>query len=164
MIDLFEVPFTTPGRLAIALRPRGDDWLDDELQDLAGRGWSVLVSMLTDDENRELGLVDEAAAARRCGIELHRLATADRQPLSASAAAALVTVLLAHLEQGRSVAVHCRQGIGRSSSLVGAVLVTAGATATDAWTTLTTARGRRVPDTDEQAAWLDAFAALTRRR
>jgi hypothetical protein len=42
------------------LRPRGGDWLADELRDLARAGVEVVVSMLSDAEAAELELAQEA--------------------------------------------------------------------------------------------------------
>jgi hypothetical protein len=42
-------------RLAIVPRPRGGDWLEDELDQMKRAGVDVLVSMLQVDEAAELG-------------------------------------------------------------------------------------------------------------
>jgi hypothetical protein len=41
-------------------RPRGNDWLSDEMNGLREAGTNVLVSMLTADEAKELDLQGEA--------------------------------------------------------------------------------------------------------
>jgi protein-tyrosine phosphatase len=46
--------------------------------------------------------------------------------------------------------VHCRNGIGRASTLVAAVLLREGIDAPDAWQRITQARGLPVPDTEAQ--------------
>ncbi|QVL31223.1 dual specificity protein phosphatase family protein [Telmatocola sphagniphila] len=62
------------------------------------------------------------------------------------------------------IAFHCRQGIGRSSMLLAAYLVLQGVSSTKAFTWLTEARGRSVPDTQEQREWVEYFEATTRNR
>ena len=47
-------------RLAIVPRPRGNDWLEDEVTHMKRAGVDVLVSMLQPDEATELGLSAEA--------------------------------------------------------------------------------------------------------
>jgi hypothetical protein len=47
-------------RVAIVPRPRGGDWLEDELDQMKRAGVDVLVSMLQVDEAAELGLSSEA--------------------------------------------------------------------------------------------------------
>ena len=39
------------GRIAILPRPRGGDWLDDEVRDWSRAGLNIVVSLLTSDEN-----------------------------------------------------------------------------------------------------------------
>jgi hypothetical protein len=51
------------GTLAIIARPRGDDWLEDEMEALAESGIGVVVSLLTAEEDRDLGLNEEAEIA-----------------------------------------------------------------------------------------------------
>jgi len=63
------------------------------------------------------------------------------------------------LDSGRNVAVHCRQGIGRSAVIVGAVLVAAGEAPQSAFRTIHESRGVEVPETDEQRRWLTDFAS-----
>jgi protein-tyrosine phosphatase len=58
----------------------------------------------------------------------------------------------------RHVVTHCRGGIDRSSLLAGALLVMDGASPEAAWQAISEARGRNVPETDEQRAWLTTFA------
>ena len=66
--------------------------------------------------------------------------------------------LRAEAHAGRSVAVHCRASIGRSSLLL-AALPTAEGFAPDAFRRLTLARGVQVPDTADQVHWVERFAA-----
>jgi hypothetical protein len=54
--------------MAIVARPRGNDWLCDEISALSGEGIEILVSMLTDEETDELGLNDELAECGAAGI------------------------------------------------------------------------------------------------
>jgi hypothetical protein len=49
-----------PGRLAVAPRPRGGDWLDDEMLDWKKAGVNVIVFLLADDEVREFALEKES--------------------------------------------------------------------------------------------------------
>src|ERR1700743_3176736 len=46
------------GRLAIVPRPRGGDWLADDLHALRREGIDILVSLLTPSEVEELGLTN----------------------------------------------------------------------------------------------------------
>lgn len=56
------------GKLAIVPRPRGGEWLEDELRALKDAGIDTIVSLLTLDEAKELGVCDEAHAAAKHGL------------------------------------------------------------------------------------------------
>jgi protein-tyrosine phosphatase len=152
---LFTIPTPAPGRLSTMARPRGGDWLEDELTALA-REVDVLVCLLTDDELVELNLQTEAEMARRAGIQFHHFPIEDRQ-LPGAGAAALIASLTDELRQGRHVAIHCRAGIGRSSLMAAGILRSLGLDGAEALSRISTARGLQVPDTQAQADWVHAF-------
>jgi protein-tyrosine phosphatase len=65
------------------------------------------------------------------------------------------------LASGKTVALHCRQGIGRSSLIAACLLVTAGEEPRSAFERIGSMRGVRVPETPEQEQWvLDSASAL----
>jgi protein-tyrosine phosphatase len=163
MIDLFPVQNLLVGGIAVALRPRGGDWLEDELRSLRAAGYSVLVSTLEQSEVDEFELQLEAHLATRHGIEFIAAPIPDRGLPDMAAAEALSKQLSIALTKGKHIAVHCRQGIGRSSLTVATVLVANGEAPHAAWARLAAARGRPVPDTEAQSRWLDDFAARVRR-
>lgn len=158
MIDLYPIPDLPRGRLAVALRPRGGDWLLSELQQLERRGWTLLVSTLEREELEELQLQDLGDACAAAGLGWVHFPIVDRGLPSIAAATSLTRRLLEHISADGRVAVHCRQGIGRSSVVVAATLVASGVTADAAWASVERCRGRPVPDTLEQREWLQAFA------
>ena len=135
-------------------RPRGGDWLDEEMRDLSVAGVGVLVSALTPTEAASLDLGGEADASVTAGIRFIGFPVTDRGIPDASAFWSLVSELKALLGEGTNVVVHCRMGIGRSSLVAAGVLVDEGMSADDAWSAISQARGLAVPDTDEQRAWL----------
>jgi len=55
--------------LAISPRPRGGDWLDDEIAAWRKAGLEVVVSLLTPDEAAELGLLQEAELSETHGLQ-----------------------------------------------------------------------------------------------
>jgi hypothetical protein len=57
------------GRVAILPRPRGGDWLDDEIRRWKSAGIDVVVSTLTNEEIGELDLGREAELCRANGID-----------------------------------------------------------------------------------------------
>jgi hypothetical protein len=153
------------GRLGIIPRPRGGDWLGDETAAWREAGVDVVVSLLEPEEAAQLVLEGEAAAAAESGIAFRPFPIPDRGvPASRDAVAELATEVIDALEEGRTVAVHCRQGIGRSGLIAGGVLVAGGVAAATALTTISQARGLEVPETEEQRQWLTDLPPGLRRR
>ena len=61
------------------------------------------------------------------------------------------------LTEGRNVAIHCRQGIGRAPLVAICVLILAGLNPQTASQRVSAARGCRVPETVEQERWIAEF-------
>ena len=150
-----------PGRLAIVPRPRGGDWLEEEIRSWREAGLDVVVSLLTQNENTELELNQEELLCRAQGIQFYTYPILDRGvPASRRATTNLVGKLEKMLEAGKSVAVHCRQGIGRSSLIAALLLVSAGIGSEAALAQIGQERGCIVPDTIEQRNWIKSFAVV----
>lgn len=150
---------SSPGRLGILARPRGGDWLEDEAREWARLGIDVVVSLLTPDEVEEFDLTDEARLCRSNGMEFVALPFPDRGvPPSREAVLEVVSQLDAHLSSGKTVGIHCRQGIGRFGVLAACLLVSSGMFPESAFERLSESRGRPIPETSEQQAWVEGFA------
>lgn len=157
---VFWVPGPWRGQLAIVPRPRGGDWLGDETGAWRDAGIDMVVSLLEPEEEAQLVLEGESAAASASGIDFKPFPIPDRGvPPSHASVAELVNSIVDALDRGRNVAVHCRQGIGRSAIIVGAVLVAAGEAPQSALRTIHESRGVEAPETDEQRRWLTDFAS-----
>ena len=138
-----------PGRLAILPRPRGGDWLEDEVRAWRSAGINTVVSTLTSDEIAELDLGEEAELCQANGVEWIAFPVEDRGLPSPTGAAELVGRLEGKLAKGKGIAIHCRQGVGRSALIAASVLIAAGVEAEAAWRKVSAARGCPVPDTAE---------------
>ena len=150
-----------PLYLATAARPRGGDWLEDEIRSIHREGVDILVSLLTEDENQELELTQEGALCRAQGMEFRSFAIPDREtPESKEKFLRFIESLGKQEDAGRRILIHCMAGIGRSSLVAAALMVRAGFTADDAFDRISKARGHRVPDTDEQIQWLKGLGPL----
>ncbi|HWF03653.1 MAG TPA: dual specificity protein phosphatase family protein [Candidatus Angelobacter sp.] len=146
-------------RLAIVARPRGGDWLQDELRRLQNSGIQILVSTLTQSEIKELGLTQEQEECRACGIQYFSFPIEDRSvPEGLLQFKAFVDQVAALVKEGKAVAVHCRAGIGRSSFMACSVLVRIGFRCPQAWLMVQQARGCSVPDTEEQKEFVEILA------
>jgi protein-tyrosine phosphatase len=150
-----------PGRLAMAARPRGGDWLDDEMSEWRRAGIDTVVSLLTAEEEQDLDLKNEAREVKARGMKFISLPIPDRQvPRSESEVAAALEKLDADLSSRKNVVVHCRQGIGRTGLVGACLLVTKGLSPGAAVESVSAARGLQVPETDEQRRWIDHYAAV----
>jgi protein-tyrosine phosphatase len=156
--EIYTLDRPGPGRLSTAAHPWGGERLDGQLRGFRARGVDVVVCLLTDDELVELGLTREPETAAETGLAFVRMPVPDLRPPELGATRALAGSLAARLSAGDHVVVHCRAGIGRSSTVAGAVLVHEGWSAGDAWELISRARGAAVPETAEQRALLDQLA------
>ena len=146
--------------MTVSPRPRGEDWLEDDLKALCEGGATVVLSLLEPHENADLGLEDEPAAAKRAGVGFISFPIEDRcVPTSMEATFALLDQLKTLLKQGASIVIHCRQGIGRSGLVAIALLIQAGKPVAEAIELVGAARGLPVPETVEQLAWLEVYGA-----
>ena len=158
--ELFWINGPWTGRLAIMPRPRGGDWLEEEIRSWRQTGIDVVVSLLIAAERTEFDLGDEAAVCQANSIEFVSFPIADRAaPTSMAAFAELVAKLGEELAVGKNVAVHCRQGIGRAALVAICLLVSAGFDRTVAIGQVSLARGCVVPETPDQKRWIADFAA-----
>jgi protein-tyrosine phosphatase len=145
-------------RFAIVPRPRGGDWLRDDLAALKTGGIDILVSFLPGYEAEELGLSEEAQLAAEAGLEFISYPVLDRTvPDDLPGFRALVQRLAGEVRAGRRVGAHCRGCIGRSTVLIAALMMTLGSGAETALAQIEQARGFQVPDTPEQRAWILDF-------
>jgi protein-tyrosine phosphatase len=149
------------GKLALASRPRGGDWLEEEMANWRRAGIDTVLSLLTPEEEQDLDLKSEARETKAQGMKFATLPILDRQvPNSESEMSAALDWIDADLSAGKNVVVHCRQGIGRTGLVAACLLVTKGLTPEAAVKTLSAARGIPVPETAEQRRWIDHYAAV----
>lgn len=161
--DIYWIRDIEPLRMAIMPRPRADDWLVDEVQGWHRAGVSVVVSLLEDEEVRELRLLEERSLCQELRIEFISFPIPDRGvPKSMPQTKQLAQDLLERLRMNAGVAIHCRAGIGRSSLIAGCVLSLLGHKPVEAFRILSIARKVPVPDTLIQEDWLTKVYAQHR--
>ena len=148
------------GKLALAARPRGGEWLEDEISGWRRAGINAIVSLLTPEEEHDLGLNNEASEAQVHGLKFLSLPVEDRGvPERESDVRANVAQVNNLLSQGENVVIHCRQGVGRTGLLGACLLVSQGIAPDNAVSMLSSARGVPVPETPEQRRWINQFAS-----
>lgn len=140
-------------------RPRGGDWLRDEVASLKSKGVALVVSLLHQYETTELDLSNEGNECLAQGIEYRSFPIRDRGiPESIHAFMDLVDEMTGRLRSGTAIAVHCRAGIGRSALTVGGIMLRLGIPPQQIFSMISRARGLTTPDTPLQVEWFSAFA------
>jgi protein-tyrosine phosphatase len=150
------VKTNTPGKLGLVPRPRGGDWLADDVAAWRRAGITTVVSMLMPEEEAELDLQGERAACLAAGLDFISVATSDRgTPDLTHELRGLVTKLSQNMYNGTdNIVVHCRQSVGRAALMVALIMARFGGAPGATITAIGYARGRDVPDTEEQRVWL----------
>ena len=147
--------------LAIVLKPRGDDWLKDDLALIKRRGVDTLVSLLEPEEAVWLGLGDEGPLAEEVGLQFLSYPIRDvNVPKDVATFRAFVTGLAERLRAGERIGMHCRGSVGRAPTTAACTLIHLGWTARDALSAIEAARGYPIPDTEEQRRWILNYKAI----
>jgi len=155
----YQIEGPWPGRLAIVPRPRGGDWLADEVRAWKEAGFDIIVSLLTTSEATDLGLADEADFSRAYGLTFYNFQIPDMGvPQSMASAHEFLDQLSNDLNAGKNIAVHCRQGIGRSGLISAGLLSLFGTDPETAFQQVSASRGLPVPETAKQIEWVMHFA------
>jgi protein-tyrosine phosphatase len=158
--DIFWIKGNPPAPLAIVLRPRGDEWLEDELLGMRRGGIQTLVSLLEEDEAVLLGLADEAPIAEHVGLKFLSYPIPDTEiPSNIAAFQTFVAGLANRLRSGEQIGVHCRGSIGRATVTAACALIHLGWSPQAALAAIQAARGCMVPDTQEQEDWILRYKA-----
>lgn len=153
--DIFWIDGDPLPGLAIVLRPRGGDWLEDELQRMKRGGITTLVSLLEREEILELGLGEERESATAVGLSYFSYPIPDRHtPPDFAGFQQFVKSLAIQLKAGERIGVHCRASIGRASITSACVLIQLGWSPEKALAAVASARGCSIPDTPEQREWI----------
>lgn len=142
-------------RIGTMARPRGNDWLDDEVKWLKIREVDCLVSLLEKSEEWELGLQNESEYCENWGIEFISFPIKDVDtPKNEVDFINLAKTLASKVSKNKKVVIHCRMGIGRASLLAGATMIVIGCEAKGIFETISKFRELKVPDTEKQKKWL----------
>ena len=147
------------GKIALSARPRGADWLEDDVAEWKKAGVSAVLSLLTPEEQRELALQDEARTVKGQGLRFSSFPIPDLQvPRPEAKLAETLRDVSASLSAGKNVLIHCRQGIGRTGMIAACLLIQSGMSPGGAVEAVSAARGMKVPETPEQREWVERYA------
>jgi len=128
-------------------------------------GVNTVVSLLEPDETVELDLANEGGIAQNYKIEFVSFPIPDRGvPSSRAKTIELLERLKHQLESGKSIAIHCRQGVGRAGMIAASLLTLLGLDADQAIDAVSAARGVPVPETEPQRQWVAISSPAAFRR
>jgi protein-tyrosine phosphatase len=158
---IFSVASNGDTKIGMMARPSGGGKLGEDIRSIRDQGFSVVVSLLTDAEERELKLEEEAKLCKK-----HEL-TFDRMPIPDLSVPTLDDETIARLAQlrklhaaGNSIVVHCRAGIGRAPTIAACLLLSPECNIHRAFHQLSAARGFTVPETPQQREWAGSYEKL----
>jgi protein-tyrosine phosphatase len=150
------------GNLAIMPAPRLDEQLEATVLAWKDEGADVIVSLLEHHEVPDLIAAEQALCAE-FGIEFVSFPIRDKTvPDQTGAFAGIARQLADKVASGRSVAIHCRAGIGRSTVLAACTLILLGVDGAVALDMIAAARGIEVPETEAQRQWVLSFPRSVR--
>lgn len=136
-------------------RPKGNDWLEDEIRDLIFKEVDTVISLLKKYEETELEIEKEKTLCEKYDIEFISFPIQDRGvPENISDFIELITNINNRLSENKKVVVHCRMGIGRTSIVAASVLIKNGFDSGSVFDFLSKTRTLTVPDTDDQISWV----------
>jgi protein-tyrosine phosphatase len=151
------------GNLAIMAAPRPAEHFETIITDWKDEGVEVIVSLL--EESEIPGLTEaERTLCEELDVEFFSFPVRDKTvPDSADTLAIIARRLADRIASGKSVAIHCRAGIGRSTTLAACVLILLGVNGEVALDMIAAARGLEVPETEAQRQWILGFCEVARR-
>lgn len=157
--NIYWITANIKGKLAISARPRGGDWLEDEIQAWKDARIDTVVTLLTKNEMNDLELEREALICQNLGLKYVEYPILDRDvPESRAKTFKIVDYLKKDLQEGKSILVHCRQGLGRAALIAICLLIVSGIEPQLAIQMTGKARGCPVPETERQKQWVMEFA------
>jgi len=160
-LKIFSVACERDTKIAVMARPSGGGLLREDIRSIRDQGFSVVVSLLTDAEERELKLGEEARICKEMELIFERLSVPDlRVPALADGSVEFLAKLRKLHAAGKSIVVHCRAGIGRSPMIAACLMLSAKCNVHSAFRQLSSARGFTVPETPEQREWALAYEKL----
>ncbi|MBK1880221.1 protein-tyrosine phosphatase family protein [Pelagicoccus mobilis] len=156
MTEFYKVCPLLEGNLYVMPKPgKGDGTVAEDIAALKAEGINIVVSLLQAEELIAQGLEQEAELCAQSDLEYLNFPIADHQvPDDREAAMKFVHSLKKELSKGKNIAIHCRGGVGRTGTLAAALMLACSLQAEDVFDKLHKARGKPMPVTDAQRAWV----------
>lgn len=141
--------------IGIMPRPRGGEWLEDEIRSMKLKKIDCIISLLEYGETSELGLGKEKEYCELYKIDFINFPIEDVNiPKNEERYVELIDEIVERLIRFQRIVIHCRMGIGRSSVIASGVLIQKGVNANEVFEIISKFRKLEVPDTTEQKDWV----------
>ena len=133
-------------------RPPVGSCLVEEIDHWSRAGIEIVVSLLEREEVEDLELGSVPSLCGKHGIQFVSFPIPDQGiPVDTDYAMRFAAGIVS---TGRNTAIHCQEGIGRSSLIAAGILVCRGFEPSAAISAIEKARKLPIPDTDEQREWV----------
>lgn len=134
--------------------------LHNHIRYLKMQGVTKVLSLLQPNEAIALHLAEEEKLAIQEGLKFENFPIVDHSVPDINALKPLAKRLLDEIQQGEKLVIHCYMGVGRTGVVSCAVLLENGMAAEKAMALVTEKRQLKVPETPEQAKFIENYAAL----
>ena len=149
--DLYKIKLKESGSLSISARPRGYEWLENEIIAWRKAGITHVLSLLEKKESLNLGLRDEAFFSHEAKMRFTNFCIPDMQiPNDLNSFIDLALNLSHEIQSSEWIHIHCRAGIGRSGLMASTILFFLGYEPQEAIDSISKCRKLEIPDTEEQ--------------
>lgn len=142
------------GNLGMMPRPKGNDWLEDEIKKLKIHKVNTVVSLLEYHEIKSLELENEEQLCTKHNIQYINHSIPDRGIPEKTVFLKLISDIDTLLKSDKNVVIHCRMGIGRTAMLAAGILIKNGKPPHTVFDFLSEVRTLEVPDTEMQKQWI----------
>lgn len=157
-MQFFPIKTNTNHTFYVMPRPQGEK-IYTEIAEMQGVSIDTVLCLLEDFELPKANLEKAAEAYQEKGIEYLRLPIRDeRYPPDFLAAKAMIETLCDKILSGKTVAIHCYGGIGRSGTIAVGILLHFGYEVLEAVNLVSESRGMEIAKAQEQRQWLYEYA------
>jgi protein-tyrosine phosphatase len=160
---IYTIEVSGKAKLGVMARPRGGDWLDDDISSVAEQGFDVVVSLLEDEEAADLELGGEESVCEKRGLKFIRIPIRDRDvPILDGSSVEAISSLSDIWQQGMAIVLHCRMAYGRAPMIAACLMIAQGRGTEETLKVISAARGVTVPETENQRMWIHQYENLIR--
>lgn len=157
-MQFYPVKSSTNHTFYVMPRPQGEK-IYAEIAEMQALNIDTVLCLLQDFELPKASLEKVAEIYQEKGIEYLRLPIPDeRCPSDFLAAKAMIETLYDKILSGKTIAIHCYGGIGRSGTVAVGILLHFGYEVLEAVNLVRTSRGIEVAKAQEQRQWLYEYA------